>query len=161
MHRFCLQSSDTVLYASVMNKIKQILHFYCVGYQVYYYPQNSNIPLGLRPCGILHSSGSNKPDIQHSSVQYLLTIVWFPDLRMRHHPYRDNAITIVWFPDLRMRHHPYRDNAITIVWFPDLRMRHHPYRDNAITIVWFPDLRMRHHPYRDNAITIVWFPDPH
>ena len=58
-----LYASDRYIqfwYASE-NIIKQILHFYCVGYQVYYYPQNDNIPLGLRPRGILHSSGSNKP----------------------------------------------------------------------------------------------------
>jgi len=53
---FCPQSSETVLYASAM---KQILHFYCVGYQ------------GLRittlgmvifnsACGLLHSSANNK-----------------------------------------------------------------------------------------------------
>ena len=40
----CLQSPDIILYASVMNIIKQISHFYCVGYQVYHYPQNGNIP---------------------------------------------------------------------------------------------------------------------
>ena len=39
--------------------IKQILHFYGVGYPVYYYPWNGNIPPGLQPCGILHSSSSN------------------------------------------------------------------------------------------------------
>ena len=35
--------------------------FYCVGYQVHYYHQNGNIPVGLWPHGILHASGSNKP----------------------------------------------------------------------------------------------------
>ena len=44
---------------------------YCVGYQDLLLPEECNIPQGRRPSGILHSKGSNKPDIQHSSVQYL------------------------------------------------------------------------------------------
>ena len=60
-----LYASDRYIqfwYASE-NIIKQILHFYCVGYQVYYYPRNDNIPRVVINL-----------DIQHSSVQYLLNI---------------------------------------------------------------------------------------
>ena len=53
--------------------LPQILHFYCVGYQVHYYCQNgkySSWPLAS--WNIAFSSGS---DIEHSSVQYLLKIL--------------------------------------------------------------------------------------
>ena len=52
-----------VLHASVMSIIKQILHFYCVRYQVYYYPRNGSIPRVVINL-----------DIQHSSMEYLLSI---------------------------------------------------------------------------------------
>ena len=46
-----------------MSIIKQILHTAMLVIKAYYYPRNGNIPLSLRP------------DVQHSSVQYLLNII--------------------------------------------------------------------------------------
>ena len=59
MVRFCLHSPDTVLYASVMNIMEQILHAIVLDIKFI-------ITRGMQYSGQVeycHSEGSNKPDI--------------------------------------------------------------------------------------------------